>query len=66
MIKLRVFDNRIQHGVFYTDEPARFEFIVTRGRLVIDAYMGTGELGVEEEPIGCYDGNIDSGNWEKG
>jgi len=66
LIKLKVFSNRKQHGVFYTDEPTRFEFTVDcDGRLVIDVYKGTGELSADEEPIGCYDGHIESTDWEE-
>ena len=67
MIKLDVIDNRDQHFLVSSDGPVRIEVSVIAGRVVADVYEGH-HIETEQEPLGCYDGNIGPENqsWEFG
>ena len=62
MIRLEVVDNDRQHFVIFADEPMRVEVSVDKDGLVLaDVYQGV-EIDMEQEPLGCYDGNNNTGD----
>lgn len=70
MIRLEVIDNDEQNFILFADEPMRVEVSVSKsGEVLADVYQGV-DVDMEQEPLGCYDGNINgdehggNGSWD--
>ena len=64
MIKLNVFDEKLQHFLLSADQPMRVEVsLTTGGKIIAHVYKGH-KIKKTQKPCGVFDGTVGSDDWK--